>query len=363
MNYYKFLVSVVAALFMETGLSENVFDVVIYGSSPAALTAAIESGRHGKSAIIVCPETRIGGLTTGGLGQTDIGNKYAFGGLALNFYCDVADFYKNPANWKYEERSDYLPDGQCAGSLGADSMWTFEPSAALKILEGWEKKYALKIMRGEYLDRSPGGVIKQGARIVAFKTLSGKVFAGKEFVDATYEGDLMAAAGVSYIAGREPNSRYGERNSGIQRAKSVQHQLNPGVDPYVVKGDPASGLLPFVEPDCPEADGEGDSRIQAYCSECALRTILPTASRLSNPRVTTRKITSCFCAISSLSILMCWRRMLQNIGHTCLGLIPACPTAKPIPTTALVSRLISSVATGAGRRVLTPSAKRFSANT
>lgn len=270
MNYYKFLAIVVAALSMETGLSENVFDVVIYGSSPAALTAAIESGRHGKSAIIVCPETRIGGLTTGGLGQTDIGNKSAFGGLALNFYCDVADFYKNPANWKYEKRSDYLPDGQCAGSLGADSMWTFEPSAALKILEGWEKKYALKIMRGEYLDRSPGGVIKQGARIVAFKTLSGKVFAGKEFVDATYEGDLMAAAGVSYIAGREPNSRYGERNSGIQRAKSVQHQLNPGVDPYVVKGDPASGLLPFVEPDCPEADGEGDSRIQAYCFRMCL---------------------------------------------------------------------------------------------
>ena len=113
--------------------ADEAADVVIYGSSPAALTAAIEAQRHGKSAVIACPETRIGGLTTGGLGQTDIGNKDAFGGLALKFYRDVADWYKDPSHWKYEKRSDYVPDGQCAGSLGEDSMWTFEPSAALAI--------------------------------------------------------------------------------------------------------------------------------------------------------------------------------------------------------------------------------------
>ena len=116
-------------------------DVVIYGSSPAALSAAVQAKRMGKSAVIVSPETRIGGLTTGGLGQTDIGNKAAFGGLALQFYKDVADYYKDEANWTWQKRSDYLPDGQCAGSLGEDSMWTFEPSAALKILNDWEKKY------------------------------------------------------------------------------------------------------------------------------------------------------------------------------------------------------------------------------
>ena len=99
---------------------EKTYDVVIYGSSPAALSAAISAQRLGKSAVIVCPETRIGGLTTGGLGQTDIGNKSAFGGLALQFYKDVADYYKDEANWTWQKRSDYLPDGQCAGSLGAD---------------------------------------------------------------------------------------------------------------------------------------------------------------------------------------------------------------------------------------------------
>lgn len=251
-------------------MADGAYDVVIYGSSPAAITAAIEAQNHGKTAVIVCPETRIGGLTTGGLGQTDIGNKSAFGGLALQFYKDVADYYKDDANWKYEKRSDYLPDGQCAGSLGADSMWTFEPSAALKILEGWEKKHQLKIVRGEFLDRRAGGVQKDGAKIVSFKTLSGKTFAGKAFVDATYEGDLLAAAGVSYTVGREPNACYGETISGVQRKLAKNHQFNPGVSAYVTPGDPSSGLLPFVEPDTDEPDGAGDKRVQAYCFRMCL---------------------------------------------------------------------------------------------
>ena len=250
--------------------SEKAYDLVAYGSSPAALTAAIEAQRHGKTAVVVCPETRIGGLTTGGLGQTDIGNKSAFGGLALQFYRDVADWYKDPVHWKYEKRADYLPDGQCAGSLGEDSMWTFEPSAALAILERWERENKLEIVRGEFLDRGKGGVVREGARIVAIKTLSGKVFRGKMFVDATYEGDLMAAAGVSYTVGREANSVYGETISGVERALSKNHQFRKGVSPYVKAGDPKSGLLPYVEPDTDEPDGAGDRRVQAYCFRMCL---------------------------------------------------------------------------------------------
>lgn len=245
-------------------------DLVIYGSSPAALTAAIEAQRLGRTAVIVCPETRIGGLTTGGLGQTDIGNKSAFGGLALQFYRDVADWYKVDSHWKYEKRSDYIPDGQCAGSFGEDSMWTFEPSAALAILERWERDNKLEIVRGEFLDRKPGGVVRNGSRIVAIKTLSGKTFRGKMFIDATYEGDLMAAAGVSYTVGREANSVYGETISGIERALSKNHQFNKGVSPYVKPGDPSSGLLPYVEPDTDEPEGAGDGRVQAYCFRMCL---------------------------------------------------------------------------------------------
>ena len=245
-------------------------DLVIYGSSPAALTAAIEAQRLGRTAVIVCPETRIGGLTTGGLGQTDIGNKSAFGGLALQFYRDVADWYKVDSHWKYEKRSDYIPDGQCAGSFGEDSMWTFEPSAALAILERWERENKLEIVRGEFLDRKPGGVVRNGSRIVAIKTLSGKTFRGKMFVDATYEGDLMAAAGVSYTVGREANSVYGETISGVERALSKNHQFNKGVSAYVKPGDPTSGLLPYVEPDTAEPEGAGDRRVQAYCFRMCL---------------------------------------------------------------------------------------------
>ena len=245
-------------------------DLVIYGSSPAALTAAIEAQRLGRTAVIVCPETRIGGLTTGGLGQTDIGNKSAFGGLALQFYRDVADWYKVDSHWKYEKRSAYIPDGQCAGSLGEDSMWTFEPSAALAILERWERENKLEIVRGEFLDRRPGGVVRDGSRIVATKTLSGKIFRGKMFVDATYEGDLMAAAGVSYTVGREANSVYGETISGVERALAKNHQFNKGVSAYIKPGDPSSGLLPYVEPDTAEPEGAGDRRVQAYCFRMCL---------------------------------------------------------------------------------------------
>jgi len=245
-------------------------DLVIYGSSPAALTAAIEAQRLGRTAVIVCPETRIGGLTTGGLGQTDIGNKSAFGGLALQFYRDVADWYKVDSHWKYEKRSDYIPDGQCAGSFGEDSMWTFEPSAALAILERWERENKLEIVRGEFLDRGTGGVVREGSRIVAIKTLSGKTFRGKMFVDATYEGDLMAAAGVSYTVGREANSVYGETISGVERALAKNHQFNKGVSAYIKPGDPSSGLLPYVEPDTAEPEGAGDRRVQAYCFRMCL---------------------------------------------------------------------------------------------
>ena len=235
--------------------AEAAHDIVIYGSSPAAISAAVQAKRMGASAVIVSPETRIGGLTTGGLGQTDIGNKKAFGGIALEFYRDVTKWYADPAHWTREKSGDYFPDGQCAGTKNGGSMWTFEPSAALAILEGWEKRDKLDIRRGEWLDREKG-VEKKDGRIVSIKTLSGNVYRGKVFIDATYEGDLMAAGGVSYTVGREANSVYGETISGVQFREAKHHQLKWYVSPYVVEGKPESGLLPGIEPYNPdEKDG------------------------------------------------------------------------------------------------------------
>ena len=159
-------------------------DVVVYGSSPAAISAAVQAKRMGRSVVVVSPESRIGGLTTGGLGATDIGNKAAFGGIALEFYRDVAAWYSNPEHWTHQRPEEYFPGGQRAGARGNDTMWTFEPSAALAILEGWEKRDGLDVRRGEWLDREKG-VEKKAGRIVAIRTLSGRVYHGRVFIDAT----------------------------------------------------------------------------------------------------------------------------------------------------------------------------------
>ena len=92
-------------------LVEPEFDIVIYGSTPAAVSAAVQARRMGKKTVVVSPKKRIGGLTTGGLGQTDIGNKSAFGGIALEFYHDIAKWYADPAHWTWQRQEDYFPDG------------------------------------------------------------------------------------------------------------------------------------------------------------------------------------------------------------------------------------------------------------
>ena len=245
-------------------------DVVIYGATPAGLAAAVQARRMGLEPVLLEPTQRIGGLTTGGLGQTDIGNKQAIGGLSRRFYQAVKRHYDDPKNWTRETPADYAARRSASRAPDPDAMWTFEPSAALKILEFWEKDWALVIHRGERLDRGKGGVTVKDGRIESIRTESGKVFRAKVFLDCTYEGDLMAAAGVSYVVGREDNSKYGESISGIQRALTLNHQFLDGVDPYVKKGDPSSGLLPFVEKDVDLPDGAGDGRVQAYCYRMCL---------------------------------------------------------------------------------------------
>lgn len=245
-------------------------DIVIYGSTPAGIAAAVQARRMGLEPIVIEPSSVIGGLTTGGLGQTDIGNKVAFGGIARKFYKDIKAYYEKDSSWMFQKRSEYKPRGRTCWESGEDSMWTFEPSAARKVLDFWIRDNAIVVHRNERLDRRPGGVEKKDGRIVAIRTESGKRFAAKMFLDCTYEGDLMAAAGVSYTVGREPNSKYDERINGIQRALMKNHQLNKGVDPYVRKGDPSSGLLPGIEPDVADSDGSGDSRVQAYCYRMCL---------------------------------------------------------------------------------------------
>lgn len=244
-------------------------DLVVYGGTSAGIVAGIQAKAMGKTVIVIEPTSREGGLTTGGLGQTDIGNKQVIGGLSREFYRRIAKHYHEPTSWKWEKREEYKDSGQSRTEKGEETMWTFEPSAALKVYRDWIAETGLELVRNERLNRETGVKVGKG-RIVSITMESGQVYTGKMFIDATYEGDLMAAAGVSYTVGREANAQYGETLNGVQTAMAKHHQFVKGVDPYVVKGEPASGLLPFIDPAGPGEEGAGDKRVQAYCFRMCL---------------------------------------------------------------------------------------------
>lgn len=256
-------------------------DIVVYGGTSAGIAAAIEAKRMGKSVVLIEPTSRVGGLTTGGLGQTDIGNKRVIGGISREFYQNIKTYYDDTANWKWQKRQEYLDGGQTRTQQNENSMWTFEPSAALKVYHDMLKAANIQVEYNQKLDRAKG-VGKSGNRISSITMLSGKTYRGKMFIDATYGGDLMAAAGVSYTVGRESNSQYGETLNGVhtwdtdttmtgQKSRnSMNHNFTRGVDPYVVKGDKSSGLLPFINPNAPSPHGAGDKKVQAYCYRMCL---------------------------------------------------------------------------------------------
>lgn len=254
------------------------YDIVIYGGTSAGIAAAIQSSRMGKSVVLIEPSSRLGGLTTGGLGATDIGNKQAIGGISREFYQNIKRYYEKPENWKWQKPEEYQ---QNRNTGNEDAMWTFEPSAALKVYQEMMAAEKIDVVYNQRLNRKDG-VKKQGEKIVGIEMESGEKYSGKMFIDATYEGDLMATSGVSYTWGRESNSEYGETLNGVQANKvgmtlrrtisrnSIHHNFIDGVDPYVVKGDPSSGLLPFIIKGGPGIDGRGDKGIQAYCFRMTL---------------------------------------------------------------------------------------------
>lgn len=253
------------------------YDVVVYGATSAGVAAAVQVRRQGHSVVVIEPGRRIGGLTTGGLGQTDIGKKHAIGGVAREFYERIKRHYDDPTHWTWQSRESYRDDGQTRTATGESAMWTFEPSAALTVMEGLVREHDVPVILGERLDRTGGGpgrvvrgVEMDGGKIVALRTESGRTFHGRVFIDASYEGDLMAGAGVSYAVGREANAAYGETLNGVQTQIARFHQCAAGVDPFVTPGDPASGLLPGIDPHGPGAEGAGDRRVQAYCFRMCL---------------------------------------------------------------------------------------------
>ncbi|MEV4756511.1 FAD-dependent oxidoreductase [Micromonospora sp. NPDC049559] len=216
-------------------------DLVVYGATPAGIAAAVQTRRMGRTAVILEPGNHVGGLTTGGLGATDTGTAGAIGGIAGEFYRRVHAKYQG---------TPVTPS--------SPARFTFEPRIARAVFDDLLTEASVPVYRGVRL----AAVNRTGNRIVELVAENGQVFRAPMFVDASYEGDLMARAGVSHTVGREPNSAYGETVNGVQLRD--KHQFTLPVDPYVVPGNPGSGLLPGISAGPVAPNGTGDDRIQAY---------------------------------------------------------------------------------------------------
>lgn len=228
-------------------------DLCVYGATSAGVAAAVAMRRMGKSAVVIGFSDHLGGLSSGGLGCTDIGNKAAIGGIAREFYCRLGACY------------------------GKDEAWLFEPHMARRVFEQMLAETQTPVRYHQHLAH----VRKDGGRIVAIEMTDGTVYRAKVFIDATYEGDLMALAGVSYHVGREGNHVYHETLNGIHFGHP-NHNFRAWVDPYVVPGQPASGLLPLIQDCLPGVQGQGDACVQAYNFRMCLTTV--PANRLPFPR-------------------------------------------------------------------------------
>ena len=252
---------------------EGDYDVVVYGATSAGVTAAIAAKKEGADVLLVAQNELIGGLTSSGLGATDMANEKVVGGLSYEFYNRMYEYYLDDSVWTSQTREEYfelLGKDIYSGKDDALRMqWVFEPHVAEQIFEDMLIDYDVPVIFNERIDLGSGVIMDEsGSRIEKLVTESGKEFGAKVFIDCSYEGDLMAESGVTYTVGREANSEYGETMNGILPNNSEIEMVSP----YIVEGDPDSGLLPFIEDGALGAKGDEDSRVQAYCFRFTLST-------------------------------------------------------------------------------------------
>ena len=277
----SFLLIILTSLSPLQGADPLKADLIVYGDASGGVTAAVQAARMGKSVILVSQYGHLGGLTSSGLGWTDIGNDGILGGLAKEFYHRLYRHYQKDEAWTHESKERFPNTGQGIPALNpkTELASTFEPKVAERIFDDMVKEAGVKVIKGR-IDLEKGAV-KEGSRITALRLEGGQLLKGRVFIDASYEGDLLEEAGVSFVTGRESNDTYGETGNGIT-GPSRKNQLRNGIDPYVVKGDPQSGLLQGVNPDMGGKKGDGDHRLQAYCYRMVL-TDVP-ANRLPVPK-------------------------------------------------------------------------------
>ncbi len=223
-------------------------DVVVYGDSPSALTAALELTDSGHDVLLTSPVPHIGGMIVEGLGHQDIdsrsGNGGPIGGLAAEFYLRIARAY-TPGT--------------------STPRYRFESKVASAVINAWLEEKAVRQLRGRRLSEEPGAVTIEAGKITSFLLEDGTRVAGKIFIDGTVEGDLMAAAGVSYATGREGNAAYGENVGGIINPTTQDQYNSISIDPWLIPGSPASGVIPGVQNESMGVHGTADDSAMAYC--------------------------------------------------------------------------------------------------
>ena len=244
-------------------------DIVVYGDAAGGVTAAVQAARMNKSVILVSQFSHLGGMTASGLGWSDIGNDAILGGLSREFYHRVYKHYMKESSWHLQSRESYGNKGQVGLAFNPDTELasTFEPKVAEAIFDEMVKDAGVEIVNGR-IDLK-NGVSKNGDRIITIHLEDGTSIAGDMFIDASYEGDLLELAGVSFVVGREANAQYNEEGNG-NTGPLKQNQLIDGIDPYIEKGNPTSGLLPGVNETMGGNVGDADHRLQAYCYRMVL---------------------------------------------------------------------------------------------
>jgi FAD dependent oxidoreductase len=219
--------------------AQEMYDLVVYGGTAGGVITAVSSAREGLRVVLLEPGSHLGGMATGGLSRTDYGKKEVIGGYALEFY------------WRVGRKYDIQRFAQ-------DVAWFYEPKIGEQVLRDMLTQAGVRVLMKHRL-REKTGVEKPAEKVVAITTENGARFAGRMFADCSYEGDLMAQAGVQYTFGRESQSEYGEPLAGV-RERTPLHQFLVRVSPRDANGM----LLPEVEEGPRATPGSADKKVQAY---------------------------------------------------------------------------------------------------
>lgn len=262
-------------LLLTFGLSPTraAHDVVIYGDTLAGISAAIQAARLDKTVLLLSPTAHIGGVATAGLTATDMNRSTSIGGIAREFYQEIYTHYLQPSAWRVQTRDEFFELSKKRTYTGKNDalrmQWVYESHVAERILEEMLHRAGVEVLRRKRIAETAFAVEWKEGRIVALRAEDGARHAGGVFIDASYEGDLMARAGVSHIVGRESNREFGETLNGIRLA-GVVGAGEKSIDPHIRPGDPSSGLLPFIDAKLWGRPGDADSRTQAYCYRMTL---------------------------------------------------------------------------------------------